>query len=237
MQAILTIIIPVYNEEDNIKKLEVVLEKYMKSANVPTRVLFVNDGSTDKSQDLIEQVCKKTPFFSFIELEKNSGLSAALKAGFDIINTKFIGYMDADLQTNPEDFNLLLDHIDDYDLITGVRYSRKDSLLKKVSSRIANSIRRVFTHDGMDDTGCPLKIIRSSFAKRIPMFSGLHRFLPAMILLQNGRVKQVAVEHYPRVAGQSKYGLLNRILGPLIDCFVYLWMKRRYINYHVKKVK
>ena len=112
---------------------------------------------------------------------------------------------------------------------------KKDSLIKNMSSLIANVIRRSFTHDGMDDTGCPLKVIKTDIAKKIPMFKGLHRFLPAMVLLQKGSIKQVPVRHYPRIAGQAKYGLWNRLLGPLSDCFAYLWMKRKYINYRIIK--
>jgi hypothetical protein len=138
-------------------------------------------------------------------------------------------------QTAPEDFNLLLEHIGEYDLVTGVRANRKDSFVKNMSSKIANGIRRAFTHDGMDDTGCPLKVIKTEYAKRIPMFKGLHRFLPAMILLQNGKIIQIPVQHFPRIAGQAKFGLWNRLLGPLSDCFAYLWMKRKYINYDVSK--
>ena len=162
-------------------------------------------------------------------------MSAAIKAGFDYTKTELVGYIDSDLQTAPEDFNLLLEHIGTYDLVTGVRANRKDSFVKNMSSKIANGIRRAFTHDGMDDTGCPLKVIKTRYAKRIPMFKGLHRFLPAMILLQNGKVIQIPVQHFPRIAGQAKFGLWNRLLGPLSDCFAYLWMKRKYINYDVSK--
>ena len=87
----------------------------------------------------------------------------------------------------------------------------------------------------MDDTGCPLKIIKTSFAKKIPMFRGIHRFLPAMILLQGGRIHQVPVRHYPRMAGKAKFGFFNRLFGPLMDCFAYLWMKNKYINYQIKE--
>ena len=104
-----------------------------------------------------------------------------------------------------------------------------------MSSLIANGIRKSFTHDGMNDTGCPLKIIKADYAKRIPMFKGLHRFLPAMIMLQNGSVKQVPVRHYPRIAGKAKFHLWNRLLSPFLDCFAYLWMKKKYINYNVAK--
>ncbi|GGI58066.1 glycosyltransferase family 2 protein [Winogradskyella haliclonae] len=230
-----TIIIPVYNEAENLLRVEEAILDYLKIASAKTSILFVNDGSTDQSFQLIKDICIRNDVFNFISLKKNRGLSAALKAGFDAVESDLIGYVDSDLQTSPKDFNLLLEHIDDYQLITGVRVHRKDSFTKNMSSKIANFIRRAFTKDGMDDTGCPLKIIHTDYAKRIPMFKGLHRFLPAMILLQEGRIKQVPVQHFPRVAGKTKFGLRNRIFGPLTDCFAYLWMKRKYINYHIDK--
>jgi glycosyltransferase involved in cell wall biosynthesis len=230
-----TIIVPVYNEEDNLGRVEKELLAYTKIASLPTKILFVNDGSKDNSQQLIEAICNKYHNFAFISFKENKGLSAAIKAGFDFTDTELVGYIDSDLQTSPEDFNLLLKHIKDYDLVTGVRANRKDSFVKNMSSKIANGIRRSFTHDGMDDTGCPLKVIKTEFAKRIPMFKGLHRFLPAMILLQNGKVIQIPVQHFPRIAGTAKYGLWNRLIGPLMDCFAYLWMKKKYINYNIAK--
>ncbi|WP_204346137.1 glycosyltransferase family 2 protein [Psychroserpens algicola] len=230
-----TIIVPIYNEKDNLERLEKALISYLKKAAVSTKVLFINDGSNDGSQTLIEAMCSSCEEFEFITFSENKGLSTALKAGFDHVSTSLVGYIDADLQTNPEDFNLLLEHVETYDLVTGVRSDRKDSFLKKLSSKLANSVRRLFTKDGVDDTGCPLKIIKTEAAKRIPMFRGLHRFLPAMILLQQGTVKQVHVRHYPRVAGQAKFGFWNRSIGPLVDCFVFLWMKKKYINYSISK--
>ena len=230
-----TIVVPVYNEEDNLLRVETELLAYTKIATRTTKILFVNDGSKDKSQQIIEDICNRNPEFSFIAFKDNRGLSAAIKAGFDYPETELVGYIDSDLQTAPNDFNLLLEHIGLNDLVTGVRANRKDSFVKNMSSKIANGIRRSFTHDGMDDTGCPLKVIKTDFAKRIPMFKGLHRFLPAMILLQNGTVKQIPVQHFPRVAGEAKFGVWNRLLGPLMDCFAYLWMKKKYINYEVAK--
>jgi len=230
-----TIVVPVYNEEDNLLRVETELLAYTKIAPRTTKILFVNDGSKDKSQQIIEDICTRNPEFSFISFKDNRGLSAAIKAGFDYTETELVGYIDSDLQTAPNDFNLLLEHIGPNDLVTGVRVNRKDSFVKNMSSKIANGIRRSFTHDGMDDTGCPLKVIKTDFAKRIPMFKGLHRFLPAMILLQNGTVKQIPVQHFPRVAGEAKFGVWNRLLGPLMDCFAYLWMKKKYINYEVAK--
>ncbi len=233
----LTVIIPVYNEEDNLERVYLRMNEFMKSAVKKTKVLFVNDGSKDGSLAKIKEICTRSASFTYCSFDRNYGLSAAIKAGFDHSDTTWTGYIDADLQTSPDDFNILLGLTDKYDLITGVRSNRKDSFVKNLSSLIANGIRRAFTHDGMDDTGCPLKIIRTDMAKRIPMFNGLHRFLPAMILLQNGRIFQVPVQHFPRVAGKSKYNLWNRLFGPLMDCFAYLWMKRKYINYSIEESK
>ena len=228
-----TIIVPVYNEEANLECLEKELLTFINSSKTATKVLFVNDGSTDGSQISIAAICDRNPNFNFLLFDNNYGLSAALKAGFDYADTELVGYIDSDLQTSPKDFNLLLEHITNHELVTGVRTNRNDSFIKKTASATANRIRRKFTKDGIDDTGCPLKVIRTENAKRVPMFKGLHRFLPAMILLQGGRVKQISVQHFPRVAGTSKFGIGNRLLGPLSDCFVYLWMKKKYINYHV----
>jgi len=229
-----TIIVPVYNEEENLERVEKELLAYTKVASKRTKILFVNDGSKDKSESLIQLICSRNEACSYISFKENRGLSAAIKAGFDVVETTLLGYIDSDLQTAPEDFNLLLEKIGPYDLVTGVRSNRKDTFVKNMSSKIANGIRRAFTHDGMDDTGCPLKVIKTEYAKRIPMFKGLHRFLPAMILLQNGKVLQVTVQHFPRVAGTAKFGVWNRLIGPLMDCFAYLWMKKKYINYEIK---
>lgn len=229
-----TIIVPVYNEEQNLVRVEKELREYIEIASKKTSILFVNDGSTDKSQLLIEEICARNEAFSFISFKENRGLSAAIKAGFDTVESELVGYIDSDLQTSPQDFDLLLAHIGEYELVTGVRTDRKDSFVKNISSSTANTVRRIFTKDGMDDTGCPLKVIKTSYAKKIPMFNGLHRFLPAMILLQNGKILQVPIRHFPRTAGTAKFGLWNRLFGPFVDCFAYMWMKKKYINYEVK---
>lgn len=229
-----TIIIPVYNEIENLFDLENALIQYQKIALLSTSVVFVNDGSTDGSREILQEICNRNSDFHLLSLKQNSGLSAALKAGFDWVQTPWLGYMDSDLQTRPEDFNLLLEHIDLYDLITGIRIDRKDSFAKRAASKFANGFRRMFTRDGIHDTGCPLKVIRTDFAKRIPMFKGLHRFLPAMILLQKGKVFQLPVRHFPRKKGKEKFGIGNRIFGPLAGCFAYVWMRKNYIHYELE---
>lgn len=229
-----SIIVPIYNEADNMMRLAQTLADYIGQASVKTCVLFVNDGSTDGSLQQIETVSTQYPDMYYIGFDRNNGLSAAIKAGIDTIASPFTGYMDADLQTIPEDFERLLPFRHEYKLVTGIRTGRKDSFGKRISSKIANRFRRMMTHDEAEDTGCPLKIIRSDYAKRIPFFKGMHRFLPALILLQQGNVKQVPVRHFERTAGTSKFHLWNRLTGPFMDCFAYRWMKKRYINYTIE---
>ena len=232
-EPILTVVVPVYDEQDNLERVGRELAAWLDRTTTPARVLFVNDGSKDRSAAMIEALCAADPRFRFVHLAENAGLSAAMKAGFDHVETRYAGYIDSDLQTSPEDFDLLMPFAADHALVTGIRVDRKDTFVKNASSRIANAIRRSFTHDGATDTGCPLKVIRTDVARRIPFFKGMHRFLPALVQLDGGAVKEVPVRHFPRVAGQSKYHLWNRLLGPAADLLAYRWMRNRYIRYWV----
>jgi glycosyltransferase involved in cell wall biosynthesis len=228
-----TIVVPIYNEQDNMQRLEESLAGYLPNAKMKACVLLVNDGSKDNSLQLMKDVCTRQPDFFYISSTENHGLSTALKAGIDTAESPYIGYIDSDLQTNPEDFNLLLEYAPQYQLVSGIRAKRKDSGFKKLQSKIANGFRRKMTGDTATDTGCPLKVMQSAYAKRIPFFDGMHRFLPALMMLENGKFKELPVRHYPRIAGVSKYHLWNRLKGPFIDCFAYRWMKHRYIRYQI----
>ena len=230
-----TILVPLYNERENLPRLEERLSAYLrKSARQQACVLFVDDGSTDGGSVLLAELCRRNEGFFYLKFAQNRGLSAALKAGFDACESPLVGYIDADLQTNPDDFDLLLLHADSYELVTGIRTGRKDGFVKRISSRIANGWRRMFTHDGVTDTGCPLKVFQTACAKKLPMFTGMHRFLPALVQMAGGRVMQIPVRHYPRQAGQAKYHLFNRLWGPFNDCFAFRWMKKRFIDYAVE---
>lgn len=231
-----TIIVPIYNEEDNIARLESTFAEYLPKCIEKACVLFVNDGSKDSSLKGIEEICSRNKDFYYISFDRNRGLSAAIKAGFDTCESPLVGYMDADLQTTPEDFNLLLPHAADYTLVSGIRARRNDSGSKRIQSKIANGFRRMMTGDTATDTGCPLKVMQTPYAKRIPMFKGMHRFFAALITLQDGGTFfETPVRHFPRTAGQSKFHLWNRLIGPFQDCFVFRWMRSRYINYHIAK--
>ena len=213
--------------------LEQAFTEFLPTAGKRACVLFVNDGSKDGSLEAIKKICQRNEHFYYISFERNAGLSAAIKAGIDYTESSYVGYIDADLQTSPQDFNLLLAYAEENALVTGVRVGRKDTRWKRVQSRIANRFRRMMTGDTAQDTGCPLKVMRLDVARRVPFFKGMHRFLPALVMLQGGSVKQVPVRHFPRVAGESKFSFRNRSIGPLMDCFAFRWMKSRYINYKV----
>lgn len=230
------ILVPIYNERENLSRLEERLAAYMRrSAAQPVCVLLIDDGSTDGGDALVEAMCARNTGFFFLRLGRNSGLSAALRAGFAVCESPYAGYIDADLQTDPDDFDLLLPFADEYALVTGIRTDRKDGFVKRASSRIANAWRRMMTGDAVADTGCPLKVFQTAFIRRIPLFTGMHRFFPALVQMAGGRVKQVPVRHYPRVAGKAKYNLGNRLWKPFIDCFGFRWMRRRYVDPPIEK--
>ncbi len=230
-----TILVPLYNEEENIERLSTVLAAYLKRATLPTQVLFVDDGSTDKSLEKLQLICEQNTDFDYLSFKINKGLSAALKAGFDHIKTPFVGYIDADLQTTPEDFEKLLPFRNDFAMVTGIRQNRQDGFIKKLSSKIANGFRRMMVDDGIVDTGCPLKIFQTELAQKLPFFNGNHRFYAALVQMFEEEVKEVPVRHFPREVGTAKFGLRNRLIAPFFDCFHVRWLQKRHRNYTLKK--
>ena len=233
-----TVIVPVFNERESLPQLETRLADFLeKSAVKPACVLLVDDGSTDGGSGLIEALCARHADFFFLRFAHNCGLSAALKAGFDACESPYAGYIDADLQTDPDDFNLLLPYAADYAMVMGIRTERKDSFGKRLISKIANSSRRRIVRDTAADTGCPLKVLQTAYARQLPPLTGMHRFLPALIAMQGGSYKQVPVRHYPRTAGQSKFNLKNRFWGPIRDAFGYRWYQQRRLEYTIDASK
>lgn len=231
----LTILVPVFNEQEGLPALEERLAAYLPQCSVKACVLLINDGSTDLSGARILEACSRHTDFFYLEFGRNQGLSAALKAGFDYAQSPLCGYLDADLQTAPEDLELLLAALGNNDLVTGVRTGRQDSAWKRFQSRVGNAWRRAYTHDGATDTGCPLKLIRTETARRLPAFQGMHRFLPALVLLDGGTYKEVPVRHFPRTAGTSKFGVWNRLGRGIADCRALRWMRKRRIAYKVSQ--
>jgi glycosyltransferase involved in cell wall biosynthesis len=227
----LTIIVPVFNEEESLPSFFIEMDKFIETSPVPSQVLFINDGSTDNSLKILKEKCSRSAYCTVLSLDKNYGLSVAIKAGFDHCRTTLVGYIDADLQTHPADFLSYFKHFPEYDMVNGIRAKRKDSLSKRLSSKLGNGYRRLMINDAIQDTCCPLKILKISYAREMPFFIGMHRFLPALVQLQGGKIRQIPISHSPRYAGTSKYHVLNRLVGPFFDTLAFRWMRSRYIRY------
>ncbi len=231
MKDELTIIVPIFNEEESLSAFFLEMDKFVQVCPITAKILLVNDGSTDSSPVLIKDKCGQAVQYEALFLDGNYGLSTAIKAGIDHCTTTLIGYIDADLQTHPADFLSYLDFFPEYDMVNGIRQNRQDSLVKKISSKVANKYRRFMINDNIEDSCCPLKIIKTDRAKALPFFTGMHRFLPALVQLQGGTVKQLPITHSPRYAGTAKYHLHNRLIGPFFDILAFRWMRSRYISY------
>lgn len=228
----LTIIVPVFNEQECLPAFFREMDGFLGMAPLPVRVLFVNDGSTDRSLLFLRQYCAaRATQCTLLCLDGNYGLSTALKAGIDHCQTTLVGYIDADLQTHPIDFLSYLPFFPEFDMVNGIRRKRRDGTVKRLSSKIANAYRRLMIGDRIADTCCPLKIVKTAFAQDIPFFIGMHRFIPALVQLQGGKVKEVEIAHYPRHAGTSKYNVRNRLIGPFFDTLAFRWMRSRSIRY------
>ena len=229
----LTIIVPVFNEEESLPSFFIETDKFLDVTPVPSRILFVNDGSTDTSLRLLKEKSNDSEYYNYISLDANYGLSTAVKAGIDHCTSSLVGYIDADLQTHPSDFLPYFSHFPEYDMVNGIRQKRQDNLVKRLSSKFANGYRQFMITDGIKDTCCPLKIIKTDYAQAMPFFTGMHRFIPALVQLQGGKVKQIPIAHYPRHAGTSKYHLWNRLIGPFFDTLAFRWMRSRHISYKI----
>ncbi len=229
----ISVVVPIFNEEDAIFSLHDAFTPYFENSKYEVIVLLVNDGSTDSSLERIKELCAKDDHFRFISFDQNYGLSAAIKAGFDHSKTDWVGYIDADLQTDPSDFLKFEPFLDSFDLVMGSRTERKDNLVKRLSSRFANWFRDSLLHDGVQDSGCPLKIIRREMAAKLPFFKGSHRFIPALVLMKVGTIKEIPVSHFSRTTGVSKFNVWNRLIGPFVDTIAVRWMMKREIQYQI----
>ena len=225
-----SIVIPLYNEAENLPALAEQIRAAMKSVEQSYEVVLVDDGSSDGSLEVMRQLAAKDSRLRLVHLYRNSGQSAALSAGFDAARGKVIVTLDADLQNDPADVPLLLAELRDCDMVAGVRSRRQDSWVRRMSSRVANGVRRRVLHDAATDTGCSLKAFRTDAVRDLPRFVGMHRFLPALVQLAGGSVKQVAVNHRPRLHGSPKYNIRNRLWRGVVDLLGVYWLQRRWID-------
>jgi glycosyltransferase involved in cell wall biosynthesis len=238
-----TVVVPVYDERDNLRPLVDELEEALGPGPawariVPGRkprieILLVDDGSTDGSSDLIAALAAERDGVRGIHFEANRGQTAAFDAGFREARGRFVVTLDADLQNDPRDAFRLLEALADHDAAVGFRTERHDDWLRRASSRIANRIRNLVSGDDIVDTGCTLKAFRRECLADLKLWAGMHRFLPTLLRLEGYRVVQLPVGHRPRHAGRSKYGVWNRAFVALADLLAVRWMSRRRLDYRV----
>lgn len=231
----ISVIAPVYNEKENIKrfieKVEIALKKRFDSYEI----ILIDDGSTDGSKELLDREAKRNGHVKVYHFTKNNGQTAALAAGFKVCTGNFVVTMDSDLQTDPEDIYILLAYINEYDMVNGRRATREDGINKKISSLIGNGMRNLITGDNIKDTGCPLKLFKKEVVETFYLYEGMHRFLPTLSKINGFKVIEVPVRHYDREYGQSKYGVFNRLFKGLKDAFAVRWMKKRRLSYEFEK--
>jgi glycosyltransferase involved in cell wall biosynthesis len=225
----ISVIVPLFNEEENMS----ILQSELKAAldGIDHEMIFVDDGSIDRTLEQIETA----PNVRVIRFEKNTGQSAAIYVGLQAAHGAITVLIDGDLQNDPTDIPRLLAEIDrGADLVCGYRARRKDTLLKRLTSRIANFVRSRFTKDYVRDTGCTLKAMRRDCVSALLPFKGMHRFIPALVKGAGYRLVEIPVNHRRRRFGQSKYGLGNRALRATIDMFGVRWLLSRRFNYKVR---
>ncbi len=213
-----SVIIPVFNEQDNLERLHDEIKTGLKSLSGEYEIIFVDDGSRDVSMEVLLRLRDSDPHVKVISFRKNFGQTAAISAGFDHARGDVVVTMDADLQNDPADIPMLLDKINEgYDLVSGWRYDRKDNWLsRRLPSVLANRLISWATDVKLNDYGCTLKAIRKEVVENITLYGELHRFIPAVASWMGVRIAEVKVNHRPRVAGKSKYGI-SRVFRVLLD--------------------
>ena len=225
-----SVVVPLYNEEQSVAMLQRELADAL--TGLDYEIIFVDDGSHDETVSRIAA----DPRTRVLRFEKNAGQSAAIFAGLQAVRSDVAVLIDGDLQNDPADIPRLLAEISrGADLVCGYRAQRKDTLLKRLTSRVANFVRSRFTRDGVRDTGCTLKAIRRDCIGALVPFKGMHRFIPALVKGAGYRLVEIPVNHRPRRFGQSKYGLGNRAFRATIDMFGVRWLLSRRLNYKLRK--
>jgi len=226
-----SVVVPARNEEESLPVLAGEIRDALGEAGVPYELVLVDDGSTDRTLDVMLELAAADPAVRIVRQTPNRGQSAALQAGWRAARAPVVVTLDADLQNDPADIPDLLAALDrGFDVVNGVRVNRQDTWVRKASSRIANGVRNRLTGDSVTDVGCTLRAVRADLLRDLPMFTGLHRFLPTLLKLQGARVTEVPVAHRPRRFGETKYGIHNRLWRGIVDLMAVRWMQRRWID-------
>jgi len=231
----LSVVIPVYNEETSLTPLWSELRGILEQLELAFEVVFVDDGSRDRSAEIIRSFRDTDQRVRLVRLKANGGETAATDAGFKAARGRRVVVMDADLQNDPRDIPMLLSHLDHWDAVTGWRVNRAagDNVVRRVSSRIANRIRNWVSDETIQDSGCTFRAFRRECLRGLVLYRGFHRFIPTLLKMRGYRVIEVPVGHRPRQFGRSKYGVLNRAVVAFVDLLVIRWMGARLLRYEI----
>ena len=235
-QPDLSVVFPVYNEEENIP---VLLDEIARAVGDKWsyEMVAVDDGSKDRSLEILRDMRKKYPNLRVLAFEKNSGQTAALDAAWRAARGRLVVSLDADLQNDPADIPAMIRTLEqqDVDMVIGVRKNRRDTWSRRMQSKIGNGVRNWLTNDKITDTGCSLKLVKHEAIDRVRLFTGMHRFLPTLVRMDGYKVVEMPVNHRPRRFGVSKYGAMNRAARGLVDCLAVRWMTKRALHYKVRE--
>lgn len=236
-QPDLSVVFPVYNEEENIPILLREIAAALEGRGWTYEIVAVDDGSTDRSLQVLQESRERYPMLRVLALEKNSGQTAALDAAWRAAEGTMVVSLDADLQNDPADIPNMIHKLSETgsDMVIGVRVNRQDTWSRKMQSKIGNGVRNWITGDQITDTGCSLKLVKREAIDRVRLFTGMHRFLPTLVRYAGYRVVEMPVNHRQRRFGTSKYGAMNRAFRGLADCFAVRWMGKRMLNYRVRE--
>jgi len=233
----LSVVFPVYNEEENLPILLEEIARALDPTGRPYEVIAVDDGSRDRSLSVLHELRAKYPQLRVLTFAKNSGQTAALDAGWRAARGRYVVSLDADLQNDPADIPAMLRRLEEgaVDMVIGVRVNRNDTWSRRMQSRIGNGVRNWLTHDQVTDTGCSLKLVKREAVEKVKLFTGMHRFLPTLVRMQGYNVVEMPVNHRARQFGVSKYGAMNRAFRGLADCLAVRWMGKRLLTYELNE--
>jgi dolichol-phosphate mannosyltransferase len=233
----LSVVFPVYNEEENVPILMEEIARALDGKGWSYEVVAVDDGSTDRSLAVLRELRTKYPSLRVLTFEKNSGQTAALDAAWRAARGRLVVSLDADLQNDPADIPKMILALEssEADMVIGVRVNRHDTWSRKMQSRIGNGVRNWITNDRITDTGCSLKLVKREAIDRVKLYTGMHRFLPTLIRMAGYKVIEMPVNHRARQFGVSKYGAMNRAFRGLVDCMAVRWMGKRMLTYRVRE--
>ena len=229
-----SVVVPVYNEVESLPLLHDSIVDALAAASLTFEIVMVDDGSKDGSSDLLDGIARRDPRVRVLHFDGNFGQTAAFDAGFKSARGDVVVTIDADLQNDPADIPMIVAACLPSTVVCGIRVRREDSLVRRVSSRVANAVRRAATGDPVVDTGCSLKAFHRSDLLKIKLFTGMHRFLPVLLELEGCAIVQLPVKHHPRRFGRSKYGIGNRLFRGIKDLFAVRWMQQRHLGYRIR---